>query len=467
MIGDGIEVRVLRIGREGVRLGVTAPPSVPVHRREVYDLIREENRRAAGAAPSDRAPAAIGCAGPPRPPCPPRSRMRLEDWREWPAERLAPAVRAAGQRAGGASSAGTRIALFDMIVAERARAGSCRDSWRSTSDGGIAGWCYANLQDGLLFIGALHGQRAEVVRSLLDDDARGGRGGLRARLPLLHVSRHARRGRRAVSTPVRPGTVPVPVPAAARARGVRPPLGLAADGRSRICQRPRVCWRAPTPEPATSRCFAPGARLDEWAAYVVQLVRTPACGELDRRGQPRVSRGGPGRRPPRRRSSPRACRRRRRTWPRSPWTRRGAGAAWPRRSSTRQRPCAGAAGARESDPARRGAPTSRRAAVRAPRVHAERRRSSSPSGPASRAYAPARDPGHEIPRRATASTRAASPEHHYPRRSMSPERDSGGARALRYAASVASAAPASATSRGGWTRPARGVPGSAVVAVNA
>jgi carbon storage regulator len=52
MIGDGIEVRVLRIGREGVRLGVTAPASVPVHRREVYDLIRQENQRAAGAAPS-------------------------------------------------------------------------------------------------------------------------------------------------------------------------------------------------------------------------------------------------------------------------------------------------------------------------------------------------------------------------------------------------------------------------------
>lgn len=52
MIGDGIEVRVLRIGREGVRLGVSAPPSVAVHRREVYDLIREENRRAADAAPS-------------------------------------------------------------------------------------------------------------------------------------------------------------------------------------------------------------------------------------------------------------------------------------------------------------------------------------------------------------------------------------------------------------------------------
>lgn len=50
MIGDGIEIRVLRIGREGVRLGVTASPAIPVHRREVYDQIRDENRRAAEAA---------------------------------------------------------------------------------------------------------------------------------------------------------------------------------------------------------------------------------------------------------------------------------------------------------------------------------------------------------------------------------------------------------------------------------
>jgi carbon storage regulator len=49
MIGDGIEIRVLRIGREGVRLGVTASPSIPVHRREIYDQIRDENRRAAEA----------------------------------------------------------------------------------------------------------------------------------------------------------------------------------------------------------------------------------------------------------------------------------------------------------------------------------------------------------------------------------------------------------------------------------
>ena len=47
VIGDGIEVRVLRIGRDGVRLGVTAPPSVPVHRTEIYELICAQNRAAA------------------------------------------------------------------------------------------------------------------------------------------------------------------------------------------------------------------------------------------------------------------------------------------------------------------------------------------------------------------------------------------------------------------------------------
>jgi carbon storage regulator len=68
MIGDGIEVRVLRIGREGVRLGVTAPPSVPVHRREVYDIIRDENRRAASTAASAPDLASLKLAPPPAEP---------------------------------------------------------------------------------------------------------------------------------------------------------------------------------------------------------------------------------------------------------------------------------------------------------------------------------------------------------------------------------------------------------------
>ena len=47
MIGDGIEVRVLRVGRDGVRLGIVAPANVPVHRQEIYSQIREQNQTAA------------------------------------------------------------------------------------------------------------------------------------------------------------------------------------------------------------------------------------------------------------------------------------------------------------------------------------------------------------------------------------------------------------------------------------
>ena len=49
-IGDGVEVRVLRVGRDGVRLGIVAPADLPVHREEVYEEIRNANRSAAGSA---------------------------------------------------------------------------------------------------------------------------------------------------------------------------------------------------------------------------------------------------------------------------------------------------------------------------------------------------------------------------------------------------------------------------------
>ncbi len=51
VIGDGIEVRVLRTGKDAVRIGVTAPPDVLVHRREVYDAVKAANQSAAAALP--------------------------------------------------------------------------------------------------------------------------------------------------------------------------------------------------------------------------------------------------------------------------------------------------------------------------------------------------------------------------------------------------------------------------------
>ena len=47
IVGDGIEIKVLRVGKDGVRLGISAPPQVPIHRREIYDQIRRANAAAA------------------------------------------------------------------------------------------------------------------------------------------------------------------------------------------------------------------------------------------------------------------------------------------------------------------------------------------------------------------------------------------------------------------------------------
>jgi len=47
MIGDDIEVTVVDIRGDKVRLGINAPKEISVHRKEVYDAIRRENRAAA------------------------------------------------------------------------------------------------------------------------------------------------------------------------------------------------------------------------------------------------------------------------------------------------------------------------------------------------------------------------------------------------------------------------------------
>lgn len=51
-IGTDVEVVVLEVRGRDVRLGVTAPASVAVHREELYQKIQGVNRAAAAAAPS-------------------------------------------------------------------------------------------------------------------------------------------------------------------------------------------------------------------------------------------------------------------------------------------------------------------------------------------------------------------------------------------------------------------------------
>lgn len=53
MIGDDIEVVVLEVRGEQVRLGIKAPRHITVHRREIYEAIQQENLRSAETQPQD------------------------------------------------------------------------------------------------------------------------------------------------------------------------------------------------------------------------------------------------------------------------------------------------------------------------------------------------------------------------------------------------------------------------------
>jgi carbon storage regulator len=57
MIGDDVEVTVLAVARDKIRLGITAPREVPVFRKEVYLSIQEEgaHRDGDGRRPAEAA----------------------------------------------------------------------------------------------------------------------------------------------------------------------------------------------------------------------------------------------------------------------------------------------------------------------------------------------------------------------------------------------------------------------------
>ena len=46
VIGNNIEITVLEAKGDQVKIGISAPKSVPVYRKEIYVQIQEENREA-------------------------------------------------------------------------------------------------------------------------------------------------------------------------------------------------------------------------------------------------------------------------------------------------------------------------------------------------------------------------------------------------------------------------------------
>jgi carbon storage regulator len=91
VIGEDIRITIVDIRGDSVRLGITAPKSVPVYRQEIYEAIQRENLEAAQAKaegldafkgffpakPGEKPPAAPPApsapgGGPPKAPEPPK-----------------------------------------------------------------------------------------------------------------------------------------------------------------------------------------------------------------------------------------------------------------------------------------------------------------------------------------------------------------------------------------------------------
>ncbi len=53
IIGNDIEVTVLEVKGEQVKIGISAPKSVPIYRKEIYLQIKESNKEAAGTTATD------------------------------------------------------------------------------------------------------------------------------------------------------------------------------------------------------------------------------------------------------------------------------------------------------------------------------------------------------------------------------------------------------------------------------
>lgn len=46
VIGDNIEITILSISKDQVKIGINAPKDVTIHRKEIYIQIQEENQQA-------------------------------------------------------------------------------------------------------------------------------------------------------------------------------------------------------------------------------------------------------------------------------------------------------------------------------------------------------------------------------------------------------------------------------------
>jgi len=217
--------------------------------------------------------------------------VRLDDWRNLPAEAMTPVYEAERARWG----ASLQWDLGPSItILERARAQGTLPGLVVRGPGqSIVGWTYFLVQQGVLQVGALHARTADGVRLLLDAIFKAPEASL-AQEVLLFVypdspaCESALQRRRFAITrywylqrTLDRSCIRASAPGLRSLRDTDAPDVV------------RLLARAYQGQPG-ARCFAPHGRLEEWAQYFWQLTRGTAIGAFEREASLVAAGPGPG-----------------------------------------------------------------------------------------------------------------------------------------------------------------------------
>ncbi|MDE3156043.1 MAG: GNAT family N-acetyltransferase [Acidobacteriota bacterium] len=205
------------------------------------------------------------------------------DWRDVPAEEIRPLYEAETAR-WRASLDWNLQPSWDIVEPARA-AGRLPGLIARDRQGRTVGWAFFLLHGDILQIGALVGDRAAVVRGLLDAVLDSPEAALARELSGFFFPRGSAEQAAFVRRRIpvfrhlylrRPLTAEdTPVDEEAEAQGIRLRTWTPHDAVAMVRLLARAYRKAPN-----VRCFAPHERLEEWAHYLGQLVRTSACGEF-------------------------------------------------------------------------------------------------------------------------------------------------------------------------------------------
>lgn len=210
--------------------------------------------------------------------------MNFTDWRDVDAAQIAPLYEAETRR--WREGLGWELAASWAIVESGRRAGRVPGIVAHASDGQVAGWTFFILHENILQVGGVVASKASVTRALLE------------RAMQSHEARLAR----GFSAFLYPASSSLPSALIRQRFAVGPhpymvkPLvdhvdedrvGFTPGELEAFRMRPldevdpadvvRLLARAYAGLPE-AKCFAPDARLEQWAHYVGQLLATPAIG---------------------------------------------------------------------------------------------------------------------------------------------------------------------------------------------